>query len=46
VPLFFVPKKDKKYWNNLMLTKEIYLKINSIFAIYSKDFDSGNIIEF
>lgn len=46
IPIFFVLKKDKKYWENLVLNKDILQKINNKFSIYSKDFDNWNIIEF
>ena len=46
IPIFFVLKKDKKYWENLVLNKEILQKINNKFTVYSKDFDSWDIIEF
>lgn len=46
IPIFFVLKKDKKYWENLILNKEVLQKINNKFAVYSHDFDSWDIIEF
>ncbi len=46
IPIFFVLKKDKKYWENLVLNKEILQKVNNKFVVYSKDFDRWDIIEF
>lgn len=33
VPLFFALKKDKRYWENLVLNKEILDKINNLIFI-------------
>lgn len=46
VPLFFVLKKDKRYWENLILNKETLDKINNLFLKYSSDFEKWDFIEF
>lgn len=46
VPLFFVLKKDKRYWDNLILDKETLEKINNLFLKYSSDFEKWYYIEF
>lgn len=46
VPLFFVLKKDKKFWDNLILNKVILNKINKLFERYWEDFNKWNFIEF
>lgn len=45
VPLFFVLKKDKRFWDNLTLNKEIFEKINNLFLRYWSDFDKWEFIE-
>lgn len=46
IPLFFVLKKDKKYWENLILNKEILEKVNNIFSKFSLDFEKWTISYF
>jgi len=40
LPLFFVLKKDKKLWENIILDKETLIKINILFQRYSHDLDN------
>lgn len=46
IPIFFVLKKDKNYWTNLVLNKEVLNKVNNKFAIYSKDFENWDYVEY
>ncbi len=46
IPILFVLKKDKKYWENLVLDKEILNKINNLFWKYSLDFEKWDFTEF
>jgi len=46
VPVFFVLKKEKKIWENLVLDKSILLKINNLFAKYYDDFQQWKYLEF
>lgn len=43
IPIFFVLKKEKIYWENLILNKEVLQKINNLLFSYSKDFQNWDI---
>jgi len=46
IPVFFVLKKDKKYWENLLLDKNVKSKINLLMEKFQKDFKDKNFIEY
>lgn len=46
IPTFFVLKKDKKGWNNLILDKETLEKINILFWKISIDIKNKNFTEY
>ena len=46
VPLFFVLKSDKKYWDNLILSKGIKQIISRRFDLYQQDFLDWKFMEY
>lgn len=46
IPIFLVTKNNKKFWENLILSKEVLEKVNNLFFKYSKDFENWDCLKF
>jgi len=46
IPMFFVLKKEKDIWNNIILDKKIKNKLNILMEKYENDFKNWNYVKY